>query len=257
MDETIGQKIRRLREARGITQEELAEGSGIPRSSLSKIETNKQSIKHTELTTLADLLHVTPDTLLSKIPLPEVYLEPSQQAPLNPAFRINVPARHVEKFKEVLLYVLSKIGAKPNIGETVLYKLLYFIDFDYYERYEEQLIGATYIKNKFGPTPSEFSAIVDAMIKEGILEKVTSSYFKHEQKKYLPHRPPHLKALTAQEVKLIDEVLDRLSDMSATAISEYSHGDVPWVVTADKHPIEYESVFYRTQAYSVRKNEGL
>jgi len=30
---------------------------------------------------------------------------------------------------------------------TVLYKILYFIDFDYYEKYEEQLMGALYIKN--------------------------------------------------------------------------------------------------------------
>ena len=34
---------------------------------------------------------------------------------------------------------------------TVLYKLLYFIDFDYYEKFEEQLVGATYIKNHLDP----------------------------------------------------------------------------------------------------------
>jgi len=43
----------------------------------------------------------------------------------------------IEKFKEVLLYILGKVGSKPNIGQTVLYKLLYFIDFNYYEKYEE------------------------------------------------------------------------------------------------------------------------
>ena len=41
----------------------------------------------------------------------------------------------------------KKSAAKSNVGMTVLYKLLYFIDFDYYEKFEEQLIGATYIKN--------------------------------------------------------------------------------------------------------------
>ena len=46
---------------------------------------------------------------------------------------------------------------------TVLYKLLYFIDFDYYEKFEEQLVGATYIKNHFGPTPVEFKKIVDTI----------------------------------------------------------------------------------------------
>ncbi len=46
------------------------------------------------------------------------------------------------KFKEVLLYILGKVGSLPNVGETVIYKLLYFIDFDYFEMYEEQLIGS-------------------------------------------------------------------------------------------------------------------
>ena len=53
--------------------------------------------------------------------------------------RINVPQKNFQKFKEVLIYILNSVGAKPNIGETVIYKLLYFIDFDYYEKHEEQL----------------------------------------------------------------------------------------------------------------------
>ena len=65
---------------------------------------------------------------------------------------------------------LGKVGAKPNVGETVLYKLLYFIDFNYYEKYEEQLIGATYIKNHHGPTPIEFQAIVNEMIEKKEIE---------------------------------------------------------------------------------------
>ena len=29
--------------------------------------------------------------------------------------------------------MIEKCGGKPNLGETVLYKLLYFIDFDNFE----------------------------------------------------------------------------------------------------------------------------
>jgi hypothetical protein len=54
--------------------------------------------------------------------------------------RISVPAENVEKFKQALLYITQKIGALPNVGQTVLYKILYFCDFDYYEKFEEQLI---------------------------------------------------------------------------------------------------------------------
>jgi len=169
-----------------------------------------------------------------------------------PQIRINVPARNLETFKEVLLYILGKVGSKPNIGETVLYKLLYFIDFDYYEKYEEQLIGATYIKNKHGPTPVEFQKIVEKMIKEKEIEKVKSTYFTFPQTKYLPLRKPNLSKLKANEMELIEDVLCRLSDMNAVQISEYSHNDVPWLTTESGKEIEYESVFYRIAPYSVR-----
>ncbi len=167
--------------------------------------------------------------------------------------RINIPQVNIDKFKEVLLYILNKVGAKPNIGETVLYKLLYFIDFDFYEKYEEHLIGARYIKNRYGPTPIEFSKIISIMEKNGEIVKVNSDYFSYPQTKYLPLREPDLSKLKPHEVELIDNVLNKLSDMNATQISDYSHKDVPWMVAEDGEPIEYESVFYRTPDYSVRR----
>ena len=145
--------------------------------------------------------------------------------------RINVPQKNIKKFKEVLLYILNKVGSKPNIGETVLYKILYFIDFDFYEKYEEQLIGATYIKNNYGPTPVEFRKIVEKMIDDGEIIKVESTYFEYPQTKYLPVRKADLAKLKANEIELIDNILHRLSDMNASQISEYSHNDVPWLTT--------------------------
>ena len=151
-----------------------------------------------------------------------------------------------------MLYILNEVGSKPNIGESVLYKLLYFIDFNYYEMYEEQLIGATYIKNNYGPTPKEFIVVVEEMQDLEEIVKVEDKYFQYPQRKYLPLRPPDLSGLRANELKMIDEVLEKLSDMNASQISEYSHKDAPWLTTDDGEIIDYESVFYRTPEYSVR-----
>jgi uncharacterized phage-associated protein len=138
------------------------------------------------------------------------------------------------------------------VGETVIYKLLYFIDFDFYEKYEEQLIGATYIKNNYGPTPKEFKKIVDNMIDKKEIIKVQNEYFEYPQTKYLPLVGPDLSILKAHEIQLIDRVLGNLSDMNAQQISEYSHNDVPWLTTDKGKVINYETVFYRTSPYSVR-----
>ena len=167
--------------------------------------------------------------------------------------RIDVPQKNLQKFKEVLLYILNKVGAKPHIGETVVYKLLYFMDFDYYERNEERIIGATYMKNRYGPTPLEFRKIVEQMIAKAELIEVKDKYFAYPQRKYLPLRKPDLGILKGNEIEVIDSVLNRLSDMNAREIRDYSHNDVPWLTTEEGKVIEYEAVFYRTPAYSVRE----
>lgn len=249
----LGNKIRLLREARGWHQEELAEKINMSREVLSNIENNHRHIKAEELNSFADIFEVSSDQLLGRIPLDEVYLSnnyPIQK--VKKAMRISVPANHAQKFREILLYILDKVGAKSNVGETVIYKFLYFIDFDFYEKYEEQLIGATYKKNRFGPTPIEFAAIVNSMISDKEIEKIKSTYYQKEQKKYLPLRKPNLDCLSARELTLIDQVLSRLSDKNASQISDHSHGDIPWKVTDDGEVIDYETVFYRTSKYSVR-----
>jgi len=253
---TPGERVRYLRDLKGWHQEELAQKVGLNRETLSSIENNHRQLKAYELSRLADELGVSSDQLLGRTPLDEVNLEKLEPVETSTErVRINVPAKNVQKFREVLLYILNKAGAKPNIGETVLYKLLYFIDFDFYEKYEEQLIGATYRKNKFGPTPVEFTEIVNAMIQDKDITKVKNKYFNKEQKKYLPLRKPSLDSFSGSEIALIDEVLNRLSDKNASQISEYSHGDIPWKVTKDMDVIDYETVFYRTPEYSVRAGE--
>jgi len=250
----ISQRVKKLREYKGISQQELAKLLGVSRPTVSQIESGERKISAVELVKLAEIFNISVEGLLDFKKEPKVILEESKKRKsLKKQTRINVPQKNLEKFREVLLYILNKIGSKSNIGETVIYKLLYFIDFDFYEKYEEQLIGATYVKNNYGPTPAEFTEIVNKMIEEREIEKVKSEYFTYPQIKYLPLRRPDLSKLKANEVEVIDQVLDKLSDMNAAQISEYSHNDVPWLITEDKEPIEYEAVFYRKSPYSVRE----
>ena len=249
----IGQKTKELRTRAGISQQRLAEMLGVSRPAISQIEKGKRKVSTDELTRLSQVFNLSVENLLCLKKEPEVILaESKKEKGIESQIRINVPQKNLGKFKEVLLYILNKVGSKPNIGETVIYKLLYFIDFDFYEKYEEQLIGATYAKNYHGPTPVEFQKIVDIMVDKEIV-KVKSNYFNYPQTKYLPLRKADLSKLKANEIEVIDNVLNKLSDMNATQISEYSHNDVPWLTTEDGTVIEYESVFYRTSLYSMRE----
>lgn len=255
----LGKKVKELRERRNLSQEKLAELLGIPRPAVSQIENGTRTVSADELINMSKVLGIHVESLLGLKAEPEVVIEKKKRASAEeekPTMRINVPQENLSKFRQVLLYILDRVGAKPNIGETVIYKLLYFIDFDYYEKYEEQLIGAKYQKNHYGPTPIEFSKVVEAMAEAGEIEKVKSKFFDYPQTKYLPLKKPDLSKLNARELELIDEVLNRLSDMTAKQISDYSHQDIPWKSAEDGGIMEYESVFYRTPAYSVRQYDG-
>ena len=256
----IGKKIHQLRTSKKLSQKELAVLLRISRPIITLIEKGQRFLTPEELLKLSRIFNVSTNELINPEIKNEVVLESFKNGKKSKtideeSIRISVPQKNLKKFKEVLLYILNKVGAKPNIGETVLYKLLFYIDFDYYERYEEQLIGATYIKNHHGPTPKEFAKIVEKMMSENDITRVKDKYFNYPQTKYLPLREPDLTVLNGREKDLIDEVLNKLSDMNAAQISEYSHNDVPWLTTNDGKIIPYESVFYRTAPYSVRKYE--
>jgi len=247
-----------LRKNQGISQSFVAEKISVSRASYIEIEKGKKELTLSQASKIAEIFNISLEELISGKIISDikVSIQDESDKKEKQEIRIDVPQKNLKKFKEVLLYVLEKVGSKSNVGMTVLYKLLYFIDFDYYEKFEEQLIGATYIKNHFGPTPVEFKKIVESMELKGELETVKSKYFLHEQTKYLPHRESDISVLNAKEIKHIDEVLTRLSNKSAIELSDYSHKDVPWITAEDGRPLSYESVFYRTKDTSVREYES-
>lgn len=249
--------LKSLREEKGYSQEELAKKVGITRQTYIKYENLEGKPTLDVVEKLSKLFDVDYSCIIdNKMPVKHIYSVINECGKIEnsePEIRINIPAKNIEKFKQVFLYILKKVGAKQNVGQTVLYKLLYFIDFDYYELFEEQLMGLEYIKNTYGPTPVDFAKIVKDMENNGEVEEIKTKYFKREQTKYLPVKEPNLNVLSARELEHINAVLRKHSDKSATDLSEFSHKDIPWIVAEDKKPIEYEGVFYRNAETSVRE----
>jgi uncharacterized phage-associated protein len=166
--------------------------------------------------------------------------------------RISVPTLQVNKFKNVLLYILERCAGKPNVGETVLYKLLYFSDFNYYELYEEHLTGAKYRKLPYGPVPQMLDTIIGQMLENGMIQRIKTEYYDKIQTRYIPLAKADLTKLKASEKEVIDRVIEQMSDWSASAISSYSHKDMPWLASKEGEEINYELAFYRDAPYSVR-----
>lgn len=252
-------KIKQLRDQADASQQDVADAIGVARATYASLEADRRPPNLDEINALAEYYQVSPSELISD----EASVVNEPVAAYNFADvaeeivpREIDPQTNPEKLREVLLYVLGKVGAKPNVGETVLYKLLYFIDFDYYEKTGKSITGLTYVRNHFGPTPArDFKSVVEGMKANDELEIVETKYFKNTQKKYLPHKNVELRELRADELRHIEETLARLSDKTASELSDLSHKDTPWRVARQGEPIQYRFVYYRTDLTAVTEPE--
>jgi len=162
-----------------------------------------------------------------------------------------------EKFKQVLHYMIRKTSSIDNVGKTVLYKILYFTDFNYYELFEEKLTSETYLKYPYGPAPRDFDDAISDLKDERLVEEKTWIDGRYNRTKYLSIVEPSMSKITREELDFIDESIDKYSNFSAAQISEHSHKDIPYIIAEDFEEINYEIVFYRDSESSVRTYDDM
>ncbi|MBI3234315.1 MAG: helix-turn-helix transcriptional regulator [Bacteroidetes bacterium] len=140
----IGKRVSELRKKKGLSQEDLSKQVGISRPSLAQIELGNRCLDVLELQKLSIVLEFSLDDFMAKDFSTDQVLENAEENKQSkPQERISVPKLQLDKFKNVLLYILERCAGKPNVGETILYKLLYFSDFNYYEEccHDQQLFS--------------------------------------------------------------------------------------------------------------------
>ncbi|MBP6257289.1 helix-turn-helix domain-containing protein [Patescibacteria group bacterium] len=139
--------IKTLRTQAGISQEQMADLLAMSRITYTHIESGKRELKTSEIEKIAQFFEVTP-------------LELMHTRPVSRKIEIRMPQT---KMMNIILYILSKCAGKPNLGKIVMNKLLYFIDFNYHEKYHESLTEATYIKMPMGPVPKDGEELFQQM----------------------------------------------------------------------------------------------
>lgn len=236
----LGGKIRAWRDERGASQDEFAKEVGLSRVAVSEVERGNRGVDAVELTKIAEFFNSSIDALLSDD-------KPSKFALIENNFKFE-PA----KLKNIILYILEKCGGKPNLGETALYKLLYFVDFDYFEMTGQPVTGLDYINRRFGPVPAtkEYCAVVEEMQAANQLKIFPQEYFGLIQKRYVALKNYEEGSLSLKEIKVIDSVIGRLSDMSARKIEDFVHEDAPWKLTKEKEIIPYCLAYDRKAPYA-------
>lgn len=254
----IGTVIRLLRTEKSISQEQLSKALNIPRPSISQIENGGRDLSFLEFQKILQIFEISFEDFLS-------YAKPKsqkKQSNIPNAINKTIPFSP-EKFKQLILYILEKCGSQPNVGETVLYKLLYFCDFDYFEMYEKPLTGMKYKKMQFGPVPEQslINPVIKDMREAGLIERVVRPYI-HDtvQTRYINFVSADLSLFGAETdkfIKIADSVIGRLSHMSARQIEDHVHRDFPWQSHEDNQEIDYSSVFFRSGEFAQRDYDAM
>lgn len=158
-----------------------------------------------------------------------------------------LPRSRPRKFKELLLYVAQKSLDDPHFGATKLNKILFYSDFLAYGQLGHSITEATYQRLNHGPAPVHLRPAERELEEEGAAEVIEVPRFNLMQRRLIPKRRARLTDFSADEIALVDEVIDALRGYSAAAASELSHLEKGWQLVGDREVIPYEFVFLSSE----------
>ena len=155
------------------------------------------------------------------------------------------------KYKNLILYLAWKLGGEIR-GKKKLAKLLYFVDFDYYEKFQKSVTGDEYKALPMGPFPVKMDEVVNDLVAEN-LATVDS------QKEWTDYNPteiykaigkPDLSVFEPAEIKMMDRIASKYGHLSGKQLEDLSHAEAPYIGTDLNGSIAYELAFYRGTDFS-------
>jgi len=153
-----------------------------------------------------------------------------------------------KKFKEAILYLLARSPGKKIEGKKKLAKLLYFVDFNFFEAFEKPFTGATYRALPMGPVPEELDKTLTSLENKEIKVKKESIGLENDLLIYSLNVEPKklsFETLTDEEKKVLDKVVHDYGNLSGKILGEITHSEAPYNAVAPGEYIPYELSFYR------------
>lgn len=149
-----------------------------------------------------------------------------------------------EKYENAILYFLENVN-NAYLGKVKLMKLLYYLDFDHFEKYGASVTGDTYCNKPAGPIPENGDTILQEMKEKGLIEIHAEQIIDFLKYKYLPRTSCNLGVFSLTEAEMLYEIAEKWRLHSRTEIVEASHGEAPWIATRTDEAIPYALAYYR------------
>ena len=157
-----------------------------------------------------------------------------------------------KKYQNAVLYLCQKLGGEVR-GKKKLAKLLYFADFDFYEKYQKSITGDIYKAYPKGPLPSALNGIISELAKKGALKVDARQEWGGE---YAPTEvytniiKPDMGVFEPEEIRILDRVARHYGNLNGEQLAELSHAEAPYSATEPYEKIPYEFTYYRGTDFS-------
>ncbi len=152
-----------------------------------------------------------------------------------------------KKYKNAILFFAHKIR-NGTLGKLKLMKLLYFLDFDFFEKYGRSVTGDEYLRFENGPVPRQAEKMIKKMLGKEIKvsnRKVAIGY--NDQQHIEPLSNFDLAVFSKEELLMLEETADKWEKFSGAEMKSASHGEAPWIATKPNDVIDYNLAYYRNK----------
>lgn len=152
-----------------------------------------------------------------------------------------------KKYKNAILFFANKIK-NGTLGKLKMMKLLYFLDFDFFEKYGQSVTGDEYLRFDKGPVPRNAQRLLDEM--NGNEIKITRRKVGDglkDQQHIEALQDFDLDAFEKKELMMLEEVADKWERFSGSEMKSATHGEAPWIATIPDGVIDYNLAYYRNK----------
>ena len=129
--------------------------------------------------------------------------------------------------KDMVHYICAKVDSPNKLGAIKLNKILFFSDSITYLNEGESITGETYIKRQYGPVPKSILPIISELVTNKRIVTRDKKYQGITKREYISLKEPNLKEFFAEEIALIDNIINFVCDgHTAESISDLTHDDI-------------------------------
>ncbi|MFA6056427.1 MAG: type II toxin-antitoxin system antitoxin SocA domain-containing protein [Thermodesulfovibrionales bacterium] len=152
-----------------------------------------------------------------------------------------------KKYKNIVLFFANKIK-NGTLGKLKLMKLLYFLDFDFFEKYGQSVSKDEYLRFENGPVPRMAEKILKQMNgKEIKISKIKIGFGYNDKQHIEPLKDFDISLFTKEELMMLEEIADKWERFSGSEMKTASHGEAPWIATKPNQVIDYNLAYYRNR----------